>query len=203
MCASQTGGAGVLRVREMTAEEAETIERLARSRTEPARLVERARIVRHAGQGRPVRATAEDLHLAAQTVRFWVKRFNAAGLDGLADAPRSGRPATYTPEQVGAVIAAALTNPQALGLPFGAWTLDRLAAYLHEHKGIAIQRSRIDEVLLAEGLRGRQQETWFGERAALERAAAADPAAAKPVDPDFARKRGRSRRSTPRRRPAA
>jgi transposase len=193
----------VLRVREMTAEEAEAIERLARSRTAPARLVERARIVRSAGRGRPVRAVAEDLRLAAGTVRFWVKRFNAAGVDGLADAPRSGRPATYTPEEVGEVVAAALTKPQRLGLPFGAWTLDRLAAYLHEHKGIAIRRSRIDEVLLDEGLRWRQQETWFGERAALERTQAADPAEPKPVDPEFARKRGRSRRSTPRRRPAA
>ena len=211
----------MLRVRAMTAEEAEAIERLARSRTEPARLVERARIIRHAGRGRPVRAVAADLRLAAETVRFWVKRFNGAGVDGLADAPRSGRPATYTPEQVGAVIAAALTKPQALGLPFGAWTLDRLAAYLAEHRGIAIKRSRIDELLLDAGLRWRTQESWFGERAApaagtaagaAETAApeaaapAASPAAQKkerPVDPAFARKRGRSRRSTPRRRPAA
>jgi transposase len=193
----------VLRVREMTAAEAETIERLARSRTEPARLVERARIIRSAGQGRTVRAVAADLRAAAGTVRFWVKRFNAAGVGGLADAPRSGRPATYTPEEVGEVIAAALTKPQGLGLPFGAWTLDRLAAYLAERKGIAIKRSRIDEVLLDEGLRWRQQETWFGERAALERAQGGGPAEAKPVDPEFARKRGRSRRSTPRRRPAA
>src|SRR5262245_40595435 len=184
----------------MTAEEAAAIERLARSRTEPARLVERARIVRQAGQGRPVRAVAEELHLTAETVRLWVKRFNAAGVDGLADAPRSGRPATYTAAEVGEVIAAALTRPQALGLPFGAWTLDRLAAYLHERKGIAVKRSRIDELLLAEGLRWRQQETWFGERAALERPPAAERAEPKPVDPEFARKRGRSRRSTPRRR---
>jgi transposase len=190
-------------MREMAAEEGEAIERLARSRTEPARLVERARIIRSAGQGRAVRAIAEDLRLAAETVRFWVKRFNAAGVEGLADAPRAGRPATYTPEQVGEVIAAALTKPQALGLPFGAWTLDRLAAYLAEQRGIAIKRSRIDELLLDEGLRWRQQETWFAERAALERAQAADPGEAKPVDPDFARKRGRSRRSTRRRRPAA
>ena len=170
----------MLRVRELTAAEAETVERLARSRTAPARLVERARIIRSAGRGRPVRAIAADLHLAAETVRFWVKRFNAAGVDGLADAPRSGRPATYTPEQVGEVIAAALTKPQALGLPFGAWTLDRLAAYLHEEKGVPIKRSRIDEILLAEGLRWRTQETWFGER----------------VDPAFAEKRGPSSPST-------
>lgn len=34
-----------LRVRPMTAEEVDTIQRLAHSRTEPARMVERARIV--------------------------------------------------------------------------------------------------------------------------------------------------------------
>jgi hypothetical protein len=65
--------------------------------------------------------------------------------------------------------------------------LDRLQAYFHEQKGIRMKRSRIDEILLAEGLRWRTQETWFGER----------------VDPDFAEKRGRSRRSTPNRPHAA
>ena len=114
-------------------------------------------------------------------------RFECEGLDGLQDQPRSGRPPTYTPEQTAAVIATALTKPQTLGLPFPSWTLDRLAVYLHEAKGIAIQRSRIDEILLQEGLRWRKHETWFGER----------------VDPAFAEKRGGSRRSTPRRRRAA
>ena len=32
------------------------------------------------------------------------------------------------------VIAAALSSPRRLGLPFAAWTLDRLAASLLEHK---------------------------------------------------------------------
>ena len=71
-----------------------------------------------------------------------------------------------------AVIAAALTDPRRVGLPFASWTLDRLAAYLLEHEGIAMRRSRIDEILLKEGLRWRRQETWFGER----------------VDPEFAEK---------------
>jgi len=69
-----------------------------------------------------------------------------------------------------------LTDPQELGLPFGSWTLDRLAAYLNAERGIAIKRSRIGEILVAEGLRWRQQETWFGER----------------PDPAFAARRGRS-----------
>ena len=54
-------------------------------------------------------------------------------------------------------------------------------------KGIPIKRSRIDDLLIEEGLRWRQQESWFGER----------------VDPDFAKKRGPSTRSIPRLHPAA
>jgi transposase len=120
-------------------------------------------------------------------VRRRIRRFNAEGLAALEDHHRSGRPATYSPEQVATVVALALTAPKSLGLPFASWTLDRLAAYLSERKAMTIKRSRINEILLAEGLRWRRHETWFGER----------------VDPEFAEKRGASRRSTPLRQRAA
>jgi transposase len=174
-------------LRELSAEEAAAVESLARSRTAAARRVERARIVWRASQGETPPSIAEALSLSAETVRRRIRRFNAEGLAALEDHYRSGRPATYLADAVATVIAAALTSPQRLGLPFAAWTLDRLAAYLREQKGIAMRRSRIDEILLKEGLRWRQHETWFGER----------------VDPAFAEKRGGSRRSTPRRLRAA
>src|SRR5215218_687252 len=161
-----------LRLRALSEAERTAVEKLAHSRTAPARQVERARIVWQASQDQMAPAIAAALRLTAHTVRDWVKRFNARGLAGLEDQPRAGRPPTYTPEQVATVIATALTDPKRLDLPFGSWTLDRLAAYLSEHKGIAIKRSRIDEILLKEGLRWRRHETWFGER----------------VDPAFAEK---------------
>ena len=176
-----------IRLREVTDEERASIERLASSRTAPARQVERAQIIHLASQGHAAPQIAERLRLNPQTVRDWLKRFNAEGLDGLDDRPRSGKPPTYTPEQAGEVVAAALSDPQGLGLPFACWTLDRLAAYLSESKGIGIKRSRVSEMLVAEGLRWRQHETWFGEK----------------VDPDFAQKRGASRASTPPRPQAA
>src|SRR5688572_4601825 len=83
-------------------------------------------------RGEPAPAVARRLGVGPDVFRQWIKRFNAAGLAGLEDRPRAGRPATYTAEQVGQVLAAAVTDPQALGLPFGCWTLDRLTAYLHE-----------------------------------------------------------------------
>jgi len=169
-----------IRLREMTDEEVETIQRWANSRTAEARLVERAKVIRVAREGKRGKAVAEELGLNPATVRKWLKRFNEKGLEGLQDAERPGKPPRYTPEQVGEVVATALTNPSTLGLPFASWTLDRLEVYLNEVKGIAIKRTRIDDILLAEGLRWRKQETWFGER----------------VDPEFAEKRGLSPNST-------
>jgi transposase len=172
-----------LRVRALTEEERCHLERLARSRTAATRAVERAQIIWAAHCGASVATIAQELGVCGHTVRPWIKRFNAMGLAGLDDCPRSGRPATYTADEVAEVIALALTDPQTLALPFACWTLDRLAAYLHEVKGISIKRSRIDELLVAEGLRWRTQEPWFGER----------------VDPAFAEKRGALRTSTRRR----
>ena len=143
-------------------------------------------------RGERVPAIAARLHLTQTTDRLWIKRFTDHGLDGFRDAARSGRPTTYTPEQVGEVLAAALSKPTALGLPFGSWTLDRLEVYLNEEKGLPIKRSRIDELLISEGLRWRTQESWFGERAGQEATVLPDaPREEKPVDPDFAVKRGR------------
>jgi transposase len=172
-----------LTLRALTDEEVAGLRALAHGRKTEVRLRDRARICWLAHQGRRIPQIADELGLCRTTVRTWIKRVNAAGLDGLRDAGRAGRPPTYTAEEIGEVVAASLTKPEELGLPFACWTLDRLAAYLHEAKGIAIKRSRIGELLQAEGLRWRTQETWFGER----------------VDPDFVAKRGQSSPSTRRR----
>jgi len=85
------------------------------------------------------------------------------------------------------VVQAALTDPQAAGPPSAPWTLDRLVAYLAERRGLTMRRSRVDELLLAEGLRWRQDAARFGAR----------------VDPAFAEERGRSNAATRPLQPAA
>ena len=80
-----------LRLRALSEAERTAVEKLAHSRTAPARQVERARIVWQASQDQMVPAIAAALRLTAPTVRDWVKRFNAQGLAGLEDQPRVGR----------------------------------------------------------------------------------------------------------------
>jgi transposase len=175
-----------IRMRAVDDQEKEELGRIARSRMVGAGLVRRAQIVLHALEGLKAPEISARMDLCGATVRHWLKRFNARGREGLEEDVRAGRPPTYSAAQRSAVIDTALTRPADLGLPFAAWTLDRLVAYLSE-RGIAMRRSRISEIFIQEGLKWRHEETWFGER----------------VDPDFARKRGRSSSSTRKHRPAA
>jgi transposase len=160
---------------------------LAHSRKRGAGLVRQAQIIMHAVEERlSVPEIAVRMGLCGETVRFGIKRFNARGLNGLAEDMRSGRPPTYSAAERSRVIRTALTRPAELGLPFACWTLDRLVAHLSE-QGIGMRRSRVGEILLAEGLQWRREEIWFGER----------------VDPEFAQKRGRSSDSARRHQRAA
>lgn len=118
----------MLRLRALAAEEAGGVERLARPRSAGARLVERAGVIALARGGKGAPAIARALGVSEKRARQGVRRFNAAGPGGLADAPRSGRPATCRPAAAGEIGAASLTTPETLGLPFACWALGRRAA---------------------------------------------------------------------------
>src|SRR5665647_1260411 len=83
------------RVRVLTVCDADRVElaRRVRAKGSPARQVERARIVLLAADGVPGKQIAARVGCAEPTVVMWRSRFAERGLAGLADAPRSGRPA--------------------------------------------------------------------------------------------------------------
>src|ERR1700733_7494947 len=74
------------------------LERLGRRRTEPARRVERARIILACLSGEPQARIAARLGTRPNTVSKWRIRFAEQGMAGLADAPRPGKPKTYGPD---------------------------------------------------------------------------------------------------------
>jgi transposase len=169
-----------VKLRHLAPAEKQQLETLARSRTVATRLVERAKLLLALHRGEKVTAVARALNMSRHNIYNWIRRFNEHGLHDLDDRPRSGRPHTYTPEERAEVLALALTKPADLKLEFACWTLDRLHDYLHGKRGIPISRTRIDELLIAEGLKWRKEETWFGEK----------------VDPEFAKKKGSLKRYT-------
>ena len=71
------------------------LERLSKSRTAEARLVERAKIVLGCLAGERNDQIAARMELQSNTVATWRKRFLTGGVLGLHDRARSGKPPTY------------------------------------------------------------------------------------------------------------
>jgi transposase len=84
-----------------------------------------------------------------ETVRRWLKRFQAEGLAGLSDRYRGGAPRQVTPTYREQLLSAVRRRPRSRGLPFSLWTLQRLADYLAEQTGIRVQDETVRYYLKA------------------------------------------------------
>lgn len=98
----------------------------ARRATSSQREAFRARIILLADQGRDNRAIARQLDCDEDTVGKWRRRFAEHGPKGLRDLPRSGRPRTFSAEQVTRVLQKATQAPQEAGVPFSHWDASAL-----------------------------------------------------------------------------
>jgi len=179
----------------LTPRQRAVIEPLARSRTASQRLVERARIVLMSAEERGNEALAADLGVDRQRVRRWRTRWAkafetlmAAEREGakdkdleklilrvLKDDQRSGAPATFTPEQVAAIISLACELPADSGLPVSHWTPPELAREAIKRGIVAtISPRHVDRFLARRTSGPTVPANVVGER---ERAAMSDPGA--------------------------
>src|SRR3954454_125051 len=85
----------------------------------------RARIVLRAAQGATNTQIAAEAGVSLPTVGLWRRNFARRRLDGLADAPRSGRPRTIDDDEVQRVLAKTLEQPTDGSTH---WSVRRLAA---------------------------------------------------------------------------
>jgi transposase len=85
-------------------EERSHLERLAGSRTEEARMVERAKIVLMLMEENCAAAVARKVGVHVETVGRWRDRYIAEGIDGLNDRTRSGKPRKYGSDFEAAVL---------------------------------------------------------------------------------------------------
>ncbi|GAB2462747.1 helix-turn-helix domain-containing protein [Streptomyces incanus] len=174
------------------AAEEEKVRKLAGARHAPGDWIQRGRVVVLSWEGLRVPEIAGELGCHEQTVRRWLHRFNASGLDGLADLGGQGRKRRITEAERSRIIALVRKPPPGRPVPgadgalqaadeAGApvWTLDALAEAARA-EGIEVRRSQVRRILLAEGVRRRRTRSWVRSR-----------------DPDFAGKGRGSSRSTP------
>ena len=94
-------------------------------------MVLRSRIILLAGEGTNVHETTRRLGIGRTTVQNWRKRWlqgsEPSVLERLQDAPRSGAPAVYTPEQICAIVAIACERPAESQRPITHWTQQEIA----------------------------------------------------------------------------
>ena len=105
---------------------------LVRAHSTPQALVQRARIILLACAGAGVEETARQLGIWRKTARHWRCRWceadAAVGVAArLADAPRPGAPAKFTPEAICQVMALACQDPETLGVAVSHWSQSELA----------------------------------------------------------------------------
>ncbi len=105
------------------------LERLLAKGKLPARLFKRATAILALNRGDTLEAVATLVHVTNDTVREWRKRYQADGLAGLQDHPRSGRPIEIDGLQRAQITALACTQA-----PSGHsdWSLRLLAAKVVE-----------------------------------------------------------------------
>jgi hypothetical protein len=87
----------------LSAELRQQLHTLVRASSTPQALAFRCRLILHAAADDPPtnQQLAEQLDCDRHTVGQWRERFAAHGLAGLQDAPRSGRPRSFSPRRTG------------------------------------------------------------------------------------------------------
>jgi transposase len=141
-----------IRVPTLSPEQLTALEELYRT-TRDARLRTRAQMVLLAAERRMTAAAiAEIVRASEETVRRWLKRYLAEGVEGLRDAPRPGSPRKVTAEYREGLVQALRRRPRSLGLPFSLWTLRRLAEHMAERTGIRVEGETVRVHLKAAGI---------------------------------------------------
>ena len=133
-------------------EDRSQLERLSLSRTEQARLVERARIVLGCLEGERNDQIAARMHLQVATVALWRKRFLDGGIAALGDLPRPGKPPTYDKVELRARILKHLELPPPVGL--SSWDGGTLATALK------VSDDAVWRVLRKEGIQLQRMRSW-------------------------------------------
>lgn len=119
-------------------------------RTRDARLRTRAQmILLSAEDGLVAHEIAHLVRTAEQTVRNWIKRYHAEGLEGLKDQPRPGSPLKVTDAYRERLLHVVRRRPRALGQPYSLWTLQRLADFMAEETGIRLSYEGVRLLLKA------------------------------------------------------
>jgi transposase len=160
------------------------LQQIVAASTSPVRLVQRAEVVLRAFAGQENQAIAQEIDLDPTAVGLWRRRwarawpkliqiecvesqaaYRRAVEAVLSDAPRSGNPGKFTPEQITLILALACEPPERSGRPITQWTARELADEAKK-RGIvtSISEAQVRRYLHEAELQPHKSRYWLNAR---------------------------------------
>jgi len=136
--------------------ESELVElhRITRSTTVESRIKERALIILDWHEGKSYDETQERRNISRAIVAKWRSRFSQDRIDGLCDAPRSGKPVVITEAQKNKVIHLACSKP---GKGYSNWSQQRIG------EEVGMSQSKVNKILQEHDLKPHKVDYWCGK----------------------------------------
>ena len=122
-------------------------------KTEVPRVRTRAQMVMLSAEKKLTADEIADLvRESSVTVLRWLHRYIAKGIQGLLDAPRSGRSSILTNEFRKRLLEVVRRRPRSLELEYSMWTLQRLVDFMAEDTGARVSTETIRRALAKEDI---------------------------------------------------
>src|SRR6266487_6503758 len=121
-----------------------------------AEVRQRATVIRLLHLGHKPEAVAEQQMVSVPTIYNWHKIWREQGVEGLANRPKTGRPAKATEAYCQKLEEVLDHEPAEFGYRFAIWTSDRLRTHLDKETGILLSESRFRALLKKRGYRYRR-----------------------------------------------
>lgn len=167
----------------LTTAQQEILEKLISATTTPHAIVKRAQIILHAAKNDSTYSAVKHVKVTWMTAQKWLERWNEylpqfaninegdknalrnAIIECLRDAPRSGRPPTFTAEEIIKITSLACTTPESHGIPLSHWSSRTLALYAVK-MGIVPRISPVKiAIFLRQGdLKPHRSQYWLNSR---------------------------------------
>ena len=118
------------------------------------RYCQRAEVILLSLESKTLEEIIDETGLSRPVINKWRQRFRAKGVEGLRDAPRSGKPTVVTAEQKAAVIQKACEKPEG---GYTNWSQKRIG------KIVGISQSKVHKILSQADLKPHKIEYWCGK----------------------------------------
>jgi transposase len=154
--------AELVRVRRLSDQEGQKLQRLVRRGTGSTVRLRRAMVVLASAGGNTVPVIARLVQADEDSVRQVIHRFNEMGMPSLDPQWAGGRPRQISPDDEQFIVMTASTRPMKLGQPFTCWSIRKLADYLaaNPDRTVVVGRERLRQLLRKHEITFQRTKTW-------------------------------------------